>query len=131
MYIKDLKKVNEQLFMQLSAEVNKNRTITAEVNAENSEKKAVKERLNEYNSKSFTKNKTKRERSIKEIIKTECIEREKFKTDIKKPRKIHHYKLQSSIISDCEGDNHILEENLKTYQEYNADTGRRTKNNHP
>ena len=78
-YIKQLKKTNENLFIDLNLEINKNKHITSDKTEQKtpdkSRQKASASKISK-NNRSQSHQKSKRQKSLKEIVRTEYIDRD-------------------------------------------------------
>lgn len=118
-YIKQLKKTNESLFIELNLEINKNKHISSDKSHQKSpsksRQKASNSKISKFN-RSQSHNKSKREKSLKEIIRTEYIEREGSSSGRKKVKYNEAKREVHETISDVEGEPLLTSQHSKTHQ---------------
>lgn len=119
-YIKQLKKTNENLFIELNLEINKNKHISSDKSdtksPDKSRKKVSASKISKVN-RSQSHQKSKRDKSLKEIVKTEYIDRE--------PSSSARKKVKHETISDTEGDHFLPKQNSSTFQIVRNQSGKK------
>jgi hypothetical protein len=125
-YIKQLKKTNEGLFLELNLEINKNKHISSDKSdtksPEKSRQKASASKMAKFN-RSQSHQKSRREKSLKEIVKTEYIDRDPSSSARKKVK--YHKPEVHETISDTEGDHFLPKQNSSTFQIVRNQSGKK------